>query len=204
MTNTRKQGRGKKTKKGKTRKACVYDENDFNSNDGMLTTVWGPAMWHYLHTMSFNYPVNPTSEDKANYREFVLNLRNVLPCGKCRKNLRKNLKKLPLTYKHMESRTTFSKYMYDLHEVINDMLGKKSGLSYDDVRERYEHFRARCAYTLSDIENMANALKETSGEKGCTEPLYGEKSKCVIRIVPESDTGETLQIDEKCIKHKHL
>ena len=20
--------------------------------------VWGPSMWHYLHTMSFNYPVN--------------------------------------------------------------------------------------------------------------------------------------------------
>ena len=44
---------------------------------------------------------------------------------------------------HMESRATFSKYVYDLHEVINKMLGKKSNLKYSDVRDRYEHFRAR-------------------------------------------------------------
>ena len=30
----------------------------------MLTSVWGPSMWHYLHTMSFNYPVKPTPEEK--------------------------------------------------------------------------------------------------------------------------------------------
>jgi len=45
----------------------------------------------------------------------------------------------------MESRDTFSKYVYDLHEHINKMLGKISNLSFEDVRERYEHFRARCS-----------------------------------------------------------
>ena len=44
----------------------------------------------------------------------------------------------------MKNRTTFSKYVYNLHEHINKMLGKKSGLRYNDVRERYEHFRSRC------------------------------------------------------------
>ena len=38
----------------------VYSLNDYNSGDGMLTSVWGPGMWHVLHTMSFNYPVKPT------------------------------------------------------------------------------------------------------------------------------------------------
>ena len=56
----------------------------------MLTTVWGPGMWHYLHTMSFNYPVSPTKEDKKHYFDFIINLQYVLPCGKCRKNLKKN------------------------------------------------------------------------------------------------------------------
>ena len=46
--------------------------------------------------------------------------------------------------KTMKSRETFSKYIYNLHELINTMLNKKSNLSYDDVRERYENFRARC------------------------------------------------------------
>jgi hypothetical protein len=188
--------------------SCVYSDKDFNSNDGMLTTVWGPAIWHSLHTISFNYPIDPSPEDKKNYKSFIMNLKNVLPCGKCRKNLKKNMKKLPLTNKDMESRNTFSKYIYDLHEVINTMLGKKSGLSYDDVKERYEHFRARCALNYEDIAKMKNDINEYMkkhpgvSEKGCTEPLYGEKSKCIIHIVPQNDTSQTFQIDDKCIKKK--
>jgi hypothetical protein len=184
-----------KTRKNRKTKP-VYSENDYNSNDGMLTSVWGPGMWHYLHTMSFNYPVNPTCHNKEQYRSFVLSLRHVLPCGKCRKNLCKNFKKLPLKMKHMESRDTFSKYIYDLHELVNKMLNKNSGLSYKEVRERYEHFRARCAKTYKDIKRKT--MKKS--EKGCTEPLYGEKSKCILKIVPQETKCKTLEIDEKCVK----
>ena len=35
----------------------------------MVTSIWGPPMWHYLHTMSFNYPVNPTQDDKKHFPE---------------------------------------------------------------------------------------------------------------------------------------
>jgi hypothetical protein len=110
----------------------------------MLTSVWGPGLWHTLHTMSFNYPVSPTLEDKTHYRDFILNLQNVLPCGKCRKNLKMNFKHLPLKMSDMKSRDTFSRYIYNLHELVNKMLKKKSNLTYCDVRERYEHFRSRC------------------------------------------------------------
>lgn len=187
----------------------VYSEDDYHSNDGMLTGVWGPAMWHYLHTMSFNYPVHPTKENKEHYRDFVLNLQNVLPCGKCRKNLVKNFKKLPLTVERMESRKTFSKYIYDLHEVVNKMLGKKSGLTFNMIRERYEHFRARCAKSNKKLHKKLNktmrkvrfAKKITFiKEKGCTVPLYGEKSKCILKIVPDDTKCDTLEIDNRCLK----
>lgn len=178
-------------------KPGVYSKTDYDSNDGMLTTVWGPGMWHYLHTMSFNYPTHPTLEEKKHYREFILQLQYVLPCGKCRKNLKRNFKKLPLKQSDMESRETFSKYIYRLHELVNDILHKKSGLSYDMVRERYEHFRARCAIPPS----LKNPVKIIT-EKGCTEPLYGEKSKCVLKIVPMKTKCKTLEIDKQCIKHK--
>ena len=176
----------------------TYSLNDYKSGDGMLTSVWGPSMWHSLHSMSFNYPINPTKNDKRNYRNYILNLKYVLPCGKCRENLRKNFKKLPLQMKHMESRDTFSRYIYELHEIINTMLCKKSGLSYHDVRERYEHFRARCSISLKQIKSKSNTRKKK--EKGCTEPLYGEKSRCIIKIIPDNEKEETFQINEKCIK----
>ena len=180
----------------------VYSENDYQSNDGMLTTVWGPSMWHYLHTMSFNYPVNPSCADKEHYRNFILSLKYVLPCGKCRKNLCKNLQKLPLKMSHMKSRVTFSKYIYELHELINNMLGKKSYLTYEEVKERYEHFRSRCTKSIKEMKKRKTIKKTEKGEKGCTEPLYGEKSKCVLRIVPQTEKCESLEVDEKCIKFR--
>lgn len=179
----------------------IYSLNDYSSGDGMLTSVWGPGMWHVLHTMSFNYPVKPTDSDKENYRNYVLSLRHVLPCGKCRKNLHDNFKKLPLKMKHMESRDTFSKYIYDLHELINSMLGKTSGLTYETIRERYEHFRARCSISFKEITSKLKKTRtKKNKEKGCTEPLYGEKSKCVIKIIPDDSNESTFQIDEKCVK----
>ena len=63
--------------KGKTR---TFSRKDYMSGDGMLTSVWGPAAWHLLHTISFNYPINPTEENKKQYKEFVESLANVLPC----------------------------------------------------------------------------------------------------------------------------
>jgi hypothetical protein len=174
----------------------TYSKEDYNSNNGMLTTVWGPSLWHVLHTMSFNYPVQPTHDQKQQYMDFIYHLEYVLPCGKCRKNLKKNFRKMPLRMINMESRHTFSLYMYRFHEMINKMLGKSSGLSYEDVRERYEHFRARCAKPLN------TPIRIIRDEKGCTESLYGEKSKCVIQIVPETTKCDTFQMDKKCVKQK--
>ena len=166
----------------------LYTNEEYNSGDGMLTTVWGPGLWHYLHTMSFNYPSKPTPQDKKRYREFILNLKYVLPCKYCRINLTKNLKELPLLNTHMKSRETYSRYIYLLHEHINKMLGKTSNLTYDEVRERYEHFRARCT------------KKIVKKEKGCTESLYGEKSKCIIKIVPNKTKCKTFQMNKSCKK----
>ena len=189
MAKTKHQRRTLKNKTCRNKTKSVYTSDDYNSNDGMLTTVWGPGVWHTLHTMSFNYPVEPTDDDKRNYRNFVLNLKYVLPCGKCRKNLRKNFKKLPLDMKHMASRDSFSRYIYRLHELINKMLNKTSGLTYEVVRERYEHFRSRCTIEM-----------KPKVEKGCVNPLYGEKSKCVLKIVPQQEKCESFEIDDKCVK----
>ena len=41
-----------------------FTTEHYNSKEGMLTSVWGPSLWHYLHTMSFNYPINPTEVQK--------------------------------------------------------------------------------------------------------------------------------------------
>lgn len=170
-----------------------FNKDYYYSGDGMLTTVWGPPMWHYLHTMSFNYPINPTMEDQEHYKTFVEMLQHTLPCKYCRDNFKQNLKILPMTKKVLKDRNSFSRYIYTLHNLVNKMLGKNISISYEEVRDRYENFRARCS--KNQVKEKTFRLKK---EKGCTQPLYGEKSKCVIKIVPQTDISETFVIDQKC------
>jgi hypothetical protein len=177
--------------------SSVFNENDFNSGDGMITSIWGPPLWHVLHTVSFNYPIKPTKEQMEHYFNFYSNLENILPCKFCRDNLKNNLKNIPLTLKIMKSRNTLSKWVYELHETINKMLGKKSNLSYEQVRERYEFFRSRCIQDPSEKKQK----KHHNGSKiesGCVEPLYGVKSKCILNIVPRDNRKKSFVMDPKC------
>jgi hypothetical protein len=188
--------------KATMKKTPVFTDADFLSGDGFLTTVWGPPMWHFLHTMSFNYPVHPSAADKRNYSAFINGLQHILPCKYCRINLKNNFKNHPLRACHLVNREAFSKYIYELHETVNKLLGKTSGLSYCDVRERYEHFRARC--TDDPKPRMIQLKNKTKkrGHKGCTEPLYGKQSKCVLKIIPQDAPAESLSIDQQCIKQR--
>jgi hypothetical protein len=200
MTKTRKN----RSPQAKTKKKRVFKKGDYYSGDGFLTTIWGPAQWHMLHTISFNYPVNPTLEQKKQYRDYVLSLKNVLPCGACRKNLKMNLKHLPITMADMKNRDTFSRYIYNLHELVNRMLHKKSNLTYCDVRERYEHFRSRCVDETPKVYKYSSIkTQKHKKEKGCTEPLYGKKARCILNIVPQEEKGQSIQIDKKCLKTRN-
>ena len=178
----------------------TYNKKEYNSEHGMLTNVWGPSLWHFLHIMSFNYPTNPTIAQKKHYKQFIYNLQLILPCKYCRINLSNNFKKFPLKDEIFENRDNFSRYIYNLHEVINKLLKKNSNLSYCEVRDRYENFRSRCTIQKKD-KNIFN-YKNLKKEKGCTTPLYGKKSKCVINIVPQEKKCKTLKIDKKCLKRK--
>ena len=33
----------------------------------MDPSFWGKAAWQYFHTLTFNYPTNPTKDDKLKY-----------------------------------------------------------------------------------------------------------------------------------------
>lgn len=173
----------------------VFDNSDFNSSDGMLTSVWGPSMWHFLHTMSFNYPINPTREEKKNCENFIFSLQKMLPCKYCRENFFNNLEKINYSKKVYKNRNTFSRFIYSLHEEVNRVLGKSSNLSYDDIRNRYEHFRARC---LKENDNQYGGKIE----KGCEDSFYGKKSKCVLSIVPKNSKIKSFKMSPKCVIKK--
>jgi hypothetical protein len=175
----------------------IFKDKDFNSSNGMMTSVWGPLIWNTLHIISFNYPIIPTDQDKKNYKKFILSYKNTLPCSYCRNNFEKNLKKVNFNDKVFTNRDTFSRFIYNLHNCVNSMLGKKVNIPYEEVRERYEHFRSRCSEKERTVEMKENE-KKLKKEKNCDGALYGVKSKCIIRIVPKDKDIIGFKIENKC------
>jgi hypothetical protein len=102
----------------------------------MNQNIWGPHLWFSLHTISFNYPLKPSIEDKNNYKNFFLNLQEVIPCSVCKKNYKRHLNEHPLE-DYLDNRKSLVYWVIDMHNMVNAEIGKKI-LSYDIVIKKYE------------------------------------------------------------------
>jgi hypothetical protein len=89
----------------------------------MDTRFWGPSGWKLLHLITFKYdPKN--AQCTANFLE---TLPYILPCKFCRASLTDYYRKLPYI-SVLESRSKFTKWMYNIHNCVNDKL-RKQGLN---------------------------------------------------------------------------
>lgn len=136
----------------------IKSQLDDNKNNGLITKIWGPAMWESIQCVAFGYPLEPTPEQKKHYKDFFMNLMNVLPCKFCRdsyKDFVTKEKETILTDKDLENRESLTKFVFKIHNRVNKKLGVNYNLTYDDFVKKYESYRAKC------IPN----------EKGCNMPL---------------------------------
>lgn len=58
--------------------------------------LWGKCGWKFLHYIALGYSNKPTEENKLHYKNFMMNLSNVIPCIECRENFIKHSKKNPI------------------------------------------------------------------------------------------------------------
>jgi hypothetical protein len=131
-----------------------------NKNNGLITKIWGGPGWTFGHAVTFGYPLEPTPEQKADYKQYFMLYSKILPCKYCRESYDKFISEgdTKLTNEVMKNRYTITKWFYDIHEAVNKKLGVDYGVTYEDVVRRFESFRARCGPTKEPI-------------KGCTTPL---------------------------------
>ena len=102
----------------------------------MLPEVWGPGAWTFLHTITINYPDNPNEDQKFYHKQLFENLRYTIPCEKCANHYSENLKKYPLD-PALESKTTLTKWLIDIHNEVNKKNGKRI-YSYEEVEKIYK------------------------------------------------------------------
>ncbi len=149
-----------------------------NSGNGMMTNVWGPAGWVFLHSVTFGYPMDPDEFDRnfeqdvgltrQRYQTFFETAGYVFPCRYCRESYQQFLLEDPVG-DNLKNRETLTKWLHRIHERVNEKLGK-TGISYEDMVTRYEGYRASC----------------NKDKKGCSVPLgFSNKQKTCVLIYSE-------------------
>ena len=96
--------------------------------------IWGPQAWTFLHTITFNYPEDPSKRDKQNYFNFFNSLKHVLPCEKCKKHYEENSTDLRNS---LDTREDLVKWLIDIHNDVNKKNDKKI-YTYSEVHNEYQ------------------------------------------------------------------
>ena len=97
--------------------------------------LWGPHGWKFLHYLSFGYPMDPTTEQKNQYKTFFLSLQHVLPCSICSKHYSENLMEYSLD-DALRNRDVLVRWVIDIHNSVNEAQGKKI-YEYDEAIRLY-------------------------------------------------------------------
>jgi len=103
----------------------------------MNPKFWGSGAWLFLHSITMNYPKEPTDKDKQIYSKFFKDLQNIIPCDKCGYNYGRHLKDHPIE-KALGTRETMIQWLIKIHNEVNKELGYPI-YTYDQVIEEYQY-----------------------------------------------------------------
>jgi hypothetical protein len=175
-------------------KYCDKSCTNPNVDNGMMTKVWGPAGWLFLHCVSFGYPFAINSDNpehltkKEDYFKFFYYLGKVFPCKYCRESYQDFIKEIPLHDK-LNTRKDLCKWLYDIHNKVNDKLGVIERPTFAEVEKKYEALRAKCTgnpANNANVEGFNNNLKTEmklqSKPNGCVIPANGKPTRSIIYI----------------------
>tara|TARA_A100001015_G_scaffold321653_1_gene453743 strand:- start:3309 stop:3773 length:465 start_codon:yes stop_codon:yes gene_type:complete len=122
----------------------------------MHPEVWGPHAWIFLHSITLNYPENPSELQKQKYKEFFNILQYVIPCEKCAYNYGLKLKKNPV---NLDSKSDLIEWLIDIHNDVNISNGKKP-ITRDEFIKIYKDI-----YTKPKNKEIQNSKKENKNSK---------------------------------------
>lgn len=156
-----------------------------SENNGMITKIWGPPAWIFLHCVVMGYPVQFDPEDsdhvyrRKGMKKFFKFITCVLPCKYCRESYNKYIKESPIE-NHLSSRVELARWLYDIHNKVNYKLGIPlcDIPEFIEVYNRYEQYRAKCTIT----SETTSKERDENIQKGCTIPEDGIPKNCTIEI----------------------
>ena len=122
------------------KKNCV---RQYKMGSRSAITSWGPSTWTLYHVVSFNYPDEPTDDQRQKAYDFLYGIAHMLPCVHCRTHWTKDLEEhvqSPFS-ETLSSRDAFSRFLVSGHNEVNRRLGRPQ-IPYDIVRDWYTNSRS--------------------------------------------------------------
>ena len=119
--------------------------------------IWGPQYWFVLHTIALNYPLNPNSTVKKKYYDFIQNLPLFIPISEMGNNFSKTLDEFPVT-PYLDSRESFIKWMYFIHNKINISLSLPEKTLDESLKNYYELYKPKEIIIKEDLAQRKKYL----------------------------------------------
>ena len=153
----------------------VFDDTHYNSNDGIMTGIWGPSLWHTLHCIGSNFPWIRLRRTRST-TELAHALRQGAPCRYCGRTSPRTSAS-GIRPRRSAERETFNSFIYHSTEV-NTMLGKET------PRASRTSGALRPPVALSHRRPEGRPQAAQSGARGAPNSTV----EGAISIVPKSST----------------
>ena len=124
----------------------------------MEPNIWGRGAWTFLHSITMNYPDNPTKQQKKTYMDFFNQVGNVLPCNICKNNYKIHLNKNPINF-NLSSKKKLVKWLFDVHNDANLVTGKDK-IGFDEFINHYKYLYEKPTHSLYYYKSQNYNLKK--------------------------------------------
>ena len=172
-------------------------------NISMITKVWGPPTWFFLHSMAMSYPKKINEKNPEHLRtknsmfSVLSNLGDILPCPLCGNSYNNYIRRPELSiWDHLDTRGNLIEFIYKIHNKVNEKLGvpKCDIPSFKEVVEYYSKFIAGPCKATTEQEKQNRLLL------GCNNSDIEEGKfkdfKCNINIV-DKNNNKGVNIENK-------
>ena len=98
--------------------------------------IWGPKIWYFFHTVTYNYPLDPSENDKKLYKHFFNDvIFEVLPCDYCRYDYLEKINKYKID-DYLNSRDRLINWGINIHNLVNRDTRKRR-FSFEESNKIY-------------------------------------------------------------------
>ena len=104
------------------------------------SNIWGPKAWFFLDSVILSYPLNPSFDDKKNFKDFYSLLPIMLPCAKCRQHYNEFITKFPLNDEILSSKNKLINWFLKLHNNLRLNFQNKTEITLQDYYTYYSKF----------------------------------------------------------------